>query len=106
MKFMKTQTSSSLIQRFALALALAITSLLGYNVANAHPYAANVTGTNNSGFVSFVMNEAGAAVTVTYEDGTTNTIPGLDGGAGSILAKGTNTFYLEPPHTGFQITCF
>jgi hypothetical protein len=100
MKSINKVLSATLLSSLAFGLAT-----LSSFVANAHPFASNVTGTNSSGFVSFTLNEDGAFVTVVYEDGSTNTVPGapLDGSA--TIAKGSYTFYLEPPHTGFKIIC-
>src|SRR6185436_18847432 len=79
-----------------------LVSMFASLVANAHPFASNVTGTNSSGLVGFTVNEDGAYVTVVYEDGTTNSV--LDGSA--TLSKGPQLFYLEPPHVGFKIICY
>src|SRR5262245_39258588 len=75
---------------------LALTALTGY-VAHAHPYASGVTGTNSTGDVGFFMNEAGATVTVTFEDNSTLLL--------GVLAKGTN-FFNASGHTSFRISCF
>src|SRR6266852_4064935 len=83
------------------ALALAVATL-PVHPARATPYAANVTGTNGSGIVSFVMNEDGAAVTIVYEDGTTNSV--FDGSF--TVSKGPQLFLLESPHTSFNIICY
>ena len=97
---MKLSTSP---RRFlSVAFLSLLLSMLSSFVANAHPYASNITGTNNAGLVSFTLNEDGAFVTVVYEDGTTNSV--LDGSA--MLSKGPQLFYLEPPHVGFKIICF
>lgn len=63
----------------------------------AHPYASAVTGTNGAGEVSFVMNEDGATVTVTFEDSTTLSL--------GVLPKGPTNFSLGT-HTSFAISCY
>src|SRR5205823_3470677 len=78
-------------------------SLSSY-VAHAHPFSSNVTGTNASGIVHFTMNETGAAVTVVYEDGTTNSV--LDGTPlNATLGKGDNSFFAEG-HSSWRIICY
>src|SRR5215470_2903989 len=67
------------------------------HVAQAHPYASGITGTNALGNVSFIMNEAGATVDVVFDDGTTNHM--------GVLPKGSTNFNIGT-HTGFQIICF
>ena len=78
-----------------LAAGLALTALT--HTVTAHPYASHVTGTNVSGQVFFTMNEAGATVTVTFEDSST-----LDMG---VLPLGTTNFNIGS-HTSFRISCF
>lgn len=75
------------------ALLLMATSL----TIHAHPYASGITGTNGAGFVSFIMNEDGATVTVTFEDLTSTNL--------GVLPKGMTNFYLGT-HTSFQISCY
>ncbi|HWX20647.1 MAG TPA: immunoglobulin domain-containing protein [Candidatus Binatia bacterium] len=87
--------NSSLLHPTRLGLALAITSMASY-VAQAHPYASGVTGTNGTGFVSFTMNEAGATVTVTFDDLSTTNL--------GVLPKGRTNFFLGT-HAGYKITC-
>src|SRR5438552_1894115 len=99
MKIKKTFLRATFIS--ALALGLATLALSSF-VANAHPYASNITGTNSSGIVSFTMNEDGAFVTVVYEDGTTNSV--FDGSF--TVSKGPQLFLLETPHVGFKIICY
>src|SRR5882762_9041298 len=93
MKFTQTSLASSFIRGFALALA--VTSL-GVYVANAGPFAANISGTNGAGVVSFIMNEAGADVNVVWEDLTTFPM--------GTLPKGKTNFSVGP-HTSWQIVC-
>ena len=62
----------------------------------AHPYASGVSGTNGAGVVSFIMNEAGANVSVVFEDNTTNAM--------GVLPKGATNFNLGA-HTSFRIIC-
>ena len=99
MKLIKTSLTSSFIR--CLAVALGLTCLSSY-VANAHPFAANITGTNGANIVSFVMNEAGATVDLVFEDGTTNHL--------GVLPKGTTSFDVTTntaiPHTSWQVICF
>ncbi len=79
-----------------LGLALALTGVSQLN-SSAHPYASGITGTNGAGMVSFIMNEAGATVTITFED---HSITNL-----GVLPKGMTNFYLGS-HTSYQISCF
>jgi hypothetical protein len=65
--------------------------------ALAHPYASGITGTNAAGDVSFIMNEGGATVTVTFEDSSTANL--------GVLAKGSNFFNLGT-HTSYTISCY
>src|SRR5215471_16587092 len=102
MKTIKSRMYSSLARILALTLASLFASS---RVANAHPYASNITPTNSSGFVSFTINEDGGTVTVVYEDGSTNTVPGAPFDGSAPVAKGSYSFYLEPPHTSFKIIC-
>ncbi len=76
-----------------LALAALLTFSMGVHAA---PYASGITGTNGAGYVSFVMNEDGAKVVVTFSDATT-----LDMG---VLPKGPTNFFLGAK-PGFKITC-
>jgi len=62
-------------RKITLIVAAATLFLTG-QFANAHPYASGITGTNGAGNVSFIMNEAGAAVDVVFEDGTTKSYGG------------------------------
>jgi hypothetical protein len=81
---------------WALTACLALTALASH-LASAHPYASNITGTNIKGFVSFTMNEAGATVTVTFEDNSTLNM--------GVLPAGPTNFNLGA-HTSFRISCF
>jgi hypothetical protein len=81
---------------FIAFLALLLSMLSSY-VAKAHPYASGITGTNASGKVSFIMNEAGATVDVIFDDNTTFHM--------GVLPKGATNFTLAP-HTSFRISCF
>src|SRR5437899_7770622 len=76
---------------------LALTVIVGRQ-AQAHPYASGLTGTNGSGDVSFVMNEAGATVTVIFSDDFSTLNLG-------VLAKGSNYFHLGL-HTSYSIRCY
>src|SRR5437764_1957833 len=78
-------------------VAATLLACFGMRVAQAHPYASGVTGTNGAGAVSFVMNEAGANVDIVFDDGTTNSM--------GVLPKGSTNFNLGS-HTSFQIICF
>src|SRR4029077_8370064 len=80
-----------------LGLTLALLGLLVCS-ARAHPYASGVTGTNGAGQVFFTMNEAGATVQVIFEDLSTTNL--------GVLPRGQTNFYLLPPHTSFQISCY
>jgi hypothetical protein len=83
--------------RFLFASVLALSAmLLSSFVAQAHPYASGVTGTNGAGVVSFVVNEAGATVYIVFDDNTTNFL--------GVLPKGATNFNLGS-HTSFQIFC-
>jgi hypothetical protein len=89
-----------LISRLALPCAIAS---LSAHVALATPYASMITN-NGSGTISFYLNEGGANVWITYEDGSTNanyngTTTGLS------LAAGAYTFALGA-HTTYSINCY
>lgn len=91
----KLMKASSVIR--GLALGCAVVSLA--RMAKATPYASCIT--NNAGTVSFYLNEAGGNVTITYEDGTTNS--SYDGVAsGTNMASGAHTFSLGS-HTSYNI---
>src|SRR4051812_6553431 len=92
---MKTPSVSTTILKTTLAI-IAM-ALLTCGIAWAHPYAANVSGTNGAGDITFIMNEAGAAVTVTFEDLTTTNL--------GVLPKGQYGFHLTG-HATFSISCF
>lgn len=79
-----------------LLLVGATASMLANQVATAHPYASG-TYTNGDGNVYFFMNEAGANVTVTFEDLTTTNL--------GVLPKGQTNFYLGT-HTSYSISCY
>jgi hypothetical protein len=67
--------------------------------SRATPYASGVT--NNAGTITFYLNESGANIKVTYEDGTTNA--GLNGlTTGTNLAAGPYSFGLGA-HTSYSI---
>ena len=75
---------------------ITLTALLMFSLSiQAHPYASSVT--NDNGTIRFIMNEAGAAVNVVFEDNTTNAM--------GVLPKGATNFTLGA-HTSFQIICF
>ncbi|MEI9961822.1 MAG: hypothetical protein WDM76_12025 [Limisphaerales bacterium] len=66
----------------------------------AAPYASGVT--NDNGTVSFILNESGGNVVVTYEDGTTN--ENFDGiTTGTNATKGLQSFNLNG-HIGYSIS--
>src|ERR1051325_5280692 len=72
--------------------------------ARAHPYAANISPTNASGNVSFIMNEAGATVSVTFEDLTLTNL--------GVLPKGPYGFSMtnvagpaDTWHSSYKISC-
>ena len=67
---------------------------LAGQVALAHPYASGIT--NNGGTIQFIMNEAGATVSVTFEDASTISL--------GVLAKGINGFALGA-HSSYSISC-
>src|SRR5262245_6344190 len=95
---MKYITRPSLPPTRKLAVFLALAALFfSALVAQAHPYASGITGTNGIGDVSFIMNEAGATVDVVFEDNTTNHL--------GILPKGSASFNIFA-HTSFRIICF
>ena len=93
----RLQYGSSILGKAALlagALCLART-------ATANPFASCVTVTN--GTVQFYLNESGANVTVTYEDGSTS--PSFNGvTTGTNEPSGLLSFALNG-HTGYAITC-
>jgi len=93
---MNTPPTVSLTRKITLILALAAFSFASL-VANAHPYASGITGTNGAGDVSFIMNEAGATVDVVFNDGTTNHM--------GVLPQGSTNFNIGA-HTSFRIICF
>ena len=95
------------INLWCFALTLAAT-LLASHLAQATPFASAISGTNSQGVVSFVLNEAGANVTVVYKDGTTNatyngvgTFP-----AGPQSFSMTNAAAADSWHSSFRIFCF
>src|SRR4029077_3557492 len=96
MKYIITHPSLPLTRKLALFLALAALFLSGL-VAQAHPYASGITGTNGAGVVRFIMNEAGANVDVVFEDGTTNHM--------GVLPSGSTNFNIGT-HTSFRIISF
>ncbi len=77
------------------AFSLGIASLA--SVAGAHPYASGLT--NNSGVISWVLNETATDVKVVFDNGATT----IDYGSG--LMVGTNVFTLGS-HTNFSIVVF
>jgi hypothetical protein len=85
------------LTRFLRPAAATATLLLTGSLALAHPYASSVSGTNGTGDVSFIMNEAGATVNVVFEDNSTNAM--------GVLPKGSTNFHLGT-HTSFKIICF
>jgi hypothetical protein len=83
---------------WALAILLA-----GLDMAKGNPFASCLTVTNGS--VQFYLNEGGGTVTVTYEDGSTNSV--LNGQ--TTMAAGAYSFNLTDnsvTHTSYAITCF
>lgn len=91
-----TPPSLPITRKLAVFLALAALFFSGL-VAQAHPYASGITGTNGAGVVSFIMNEAGATVDVVFENGQTNHM--------GVLPVGTTNFNIGT-HTSFRIICF
>lgn len=95
--------STSFVTSLCLCLALAMAPLSSH----ASPYASCITVTTNGSNtnVSFYLNESGGNVTVTYEDGTTNsTFDGISSGATNV-AKGQQSFLLNG-HSGYSISVF
>jgi hypothetical protein len=87
-----------------LGLSLALMALLQFS-SRAHPYASGVVVSNgvSSTNVFFTMNEAGATVTVTFEDSTSTNL--------GVLPKGQTNFALVDAsqglaHTSYRISCF
>jgi len=92
-------TRSFELSAMRLLLGVALT-LLYPMLAQASPYASCLS--NNAGNISFILNEGGGNVTVTYEDGTTNA--SYDGiTTGTNLAVGAHSFALSG-HNGFSIS--
>jgi len=74
--------------------------LLGPRPSQASPYASCLS--NNAGTISFILNEGGGNVTVTYEDGSTNA--SFDGiTTGTNASVGAHSFALNG-HNGFSIS--
>lgn len=81
------------------AAVLALSSLIG--VAKATPYASCITNTG-SGNIKFYLNEAGASVTITYEDGSTNAnFNGIT--TSTNVPRGVTNFSLGA-HTSYTIS--
>src|SRR5690349_12707100 len=99
MKFSKNPIARSL-----LAFTCAMATLTSY-VASAHPYAANILGTNapgnGVGIASFVLNESADSVTIIYDPGQAS---GWTNSLGA-LPKGTTQFVFPGTNTSFQISC-
>src|ERR1035441_1766041 len=94
MEFMKFTTNPLPCPSLrSFGLTLAAMTLAG-QVALAHPYASGVT--NNSSTIQFIMNEAGATVSVTFDDASTTAL--------GVLAKSSNCFALGA-HTSYSISC-
>jgi len=92
-------TRSFELSAMRLLLGVALT-LLYPMLSQASPYASCLS--NNAGNISFILNEGGGNVTVTYEDGTTNA--SYDGiTTGTNLAVGAHSFALGG-HNGFSIS--
>lgn len=102
-KTMKNNTFTTWGTRHNIILAIGmVAGALAGNRAQATPYASGVT--NNSGVISFYLNEGGGNVTVTYEDATTNA--NYNGSAtGTNLASGDYTFQLGS-HTSYSISVY
>ena len=75
--------------RIAVAVMAAVFSI---QTLQASPFASGVV--NNSGTISFILNEGGGNVYVVFEDGTTNTM--------GVLGKGAQSFTLGT-HTSYAI---
>src|ERR1051325_482279 len=73
-------------------IALAMLFMFSLGV-QAHPYASGVTGTNAAGDVGFFMNEAGATVTVTFEDSSTLSLQSIS----SIAVPSGGSNYTAAP---------
>src|SRR4051812_39245645 len=83
-------------------VACAIIFIASFRLAQAHPYASALT--NDNGTIRFVMNEAGANITVVYNDGSTNAnFNGIT--TGLSQPAGANSFLLGTNHTGYRIIC-
>ena len=93
----------SSMNRVGLSLAtLALSLALTTQSSKATPYASGVT--NSAGTISFVLNESGGSVTVTYEDASTNA--NYNGSStGTNLAAGKYTFALGA-HTSYNIAVY
>jgi hypothetical protein len=88
--------------RWLLPIGVAGVLNLTLPVVKATPYASDVT--VSGGNVSFVLNESGGNVTVTYEDGSTNAnFNGIT--TGTNEARGSYSFALNG-HTGYAISVF
>lgn len=86
--------------RFVLSIAVVLFLTLTTTVVKASPYASGVT--NNNGTIQFYLNESGGSVTVTYEDGSTNsTFDGVSMTA-TNLPSGPYSFSLSG-HTSYNI---
>jgi hypothetical protein len=91
MKLMRIKPVPPRLRVLTAGLALA---LAGAYTTQAHPYASDIT--VNNGTVKFYMNEAGATVTVTFDDKSTLNM--------GVLPKGATNFSLGS-HTGYSIAC-
>src|ERR1700722_4946036 len=87
--FGKSLFNHSRISGWKLAIASVAAAVIAFS-ANAHPYASGIT--NNSGTISFVLNEAADDVKVVFNGGTTNDLGGLAAGVQSF-ALGAHTSY-------------
>ncbi len=88
--------------RWLLPIAAASFLISTASVVKATPYASCIT--NNNGTIQFYLNESGGNVTVTYEDGSTNT--SFDGIAtGTNVAAGVYSFALST-HTSYNISVY
>lgn len=93
-KFIAFATGPTLLLAAALSVALCPTSL------QATPYASSVT--NNAGTIQFYLNESNATITVTYEDGSTNTnFNGVS--TGTNIPAGPQSFALGS-HSSYAIS--
>lgn len=86
------QKSPSILALFITACVFLASSL----ALRASPYASGITGTNAAGDVGFFMNEAGATVTVTFEDASTLPLQSI---STFVIATGGSNYTTAPTVT-------